>query len=287
MTGYERAGHSTIGPMASYTIHPTSVISAESELSEGVEIGPWCVLTGRVRLGPGVRLVANVHLNGPVDVGEGTILYPGACIGFPPQDYKFKLGDTTAGVRIGRDCLIREHVTVHAATKKDIPTTIGDKVFMMVSSHAGHDVTVGNNVILGNSVLLAGHVRIHDGVIMGGNAAIHQFAQVGRLAFVSGLTACPGDILPFCVSGERNTLNSVNLVGMRRAGFPREHITAVRNVFWHVLCKSLPRPEMLAALEEHGRNCPPVLEMAEFVRGSKRPIARGRRAGMAEEAGVQ
>jgi UDP-N-acetylglucosamine acyltransferase len=263
--------------MANTNIHPSAVVSAESELAEGVEIGPCCVLTGKVRLGEGVKLVASVHLAGPLEIGAGTTLYPGACIGFPPQDYKFKLGDPTAGVRIGRDCILREHVTVHAATRQDVPTTIGDRVFMMASSHAGHDARVGNGVVLVNGVLLAGHTTVFDSAILSGCCGVHQFARVGRMAFVSGLVGVPADIPPFCVTGARGVLSSVNLVGMRRAGFPREHVTAVRNVFWRVLCQRLPRHEMIAALEERGRDCPPVMEMAEFMKGSKRPIARGRR----------
>ena len=269
--------------MPAYTIHPTAIVSPESELAEGVDIGPWCMLTGRVRLGAGVRLVANVHLSGPVEVGPRTIFYPGACIGFPPQDYKFKLGDITAGVKIGQDSIIREHVTVHAASKADVPTTIGDKVFMMATSHAAHDVRVGNGVLICNSALLAGHSQVHDNAILSGNTAIHQFGQMGRMSFLSGGVACPSDIPPFCVAGGRNILSTVNLVGMRRAGFSREHITAVRNAFWHVLCERLPRKEMIAALEERGKNCPPVMEMAEFIKGSKRPLAKGRRSVEGEE----
>lgn len=270
--------------MPEYTIHPTAVVSPESELAQGVEIGPWCMLTGRVRLGAGVKLIASVHLSGPVELGAGTICYPGACVGFPPQDYKFKLGDPTAGVVIGKDCIIREHVNIHAATKADIPTTLGDRVFMMATTHAGHDARIGNGVIVCNGSLLAGHSWVHDNAIMSGNTAIHQFGQMGRLAFLSGGVACPTDIPPFCVCGGRSELSTVNLVGMRRAGFPREHITAVRNAFWHVLCERLPRQEMIAALEERGKDCPPVMEMAAFIRGSKRPLARGRRS--AETEGV-
>ena len=97
-------------------IHPTASVAREAVLADSVEIGPYCVLTGAVRLEAGVRLIGNVYICGPATIGEGTTIYPFACIGFPPQDVKFKLGDKTAGVVVGHHALIREHATIHAAS---------------------------------------------------------------------------------------------------------------------------------------------------------------------------
>lgn len=264
-------------------IHPTAIVGPECELGPGVDIGPWCMLAGRVRLGAGVRLVASVQLQGPLEIGANTIIYPYACLGFPPQDFKFKIGDPTAGVRIGPDSIIREHATVHAATKADVPTTLGTRVFMMSCSHVGHDGRIGNNVILANSALVAGHGQIGDNVMMSGNTSLHQFTRVGRLAFISGQEGTSCDVPPFCVVGGRNTINTVNLVGMRRSGMAREHVTGVRDAFWHVLRRNLTKKETIAQLEERGRDCPPVAEMAAFVAESKRAIARGATDSVLEE----
>jgi len=256
-------------------VHPSAVVDPRCRLGEGVDIGPGCVLSGDVTLGAGVRLVAGVHLCGPVTIGAGTILYPGACIGFPAQDFKFTMGMPTGGVVIGRDCIIREHVTVHAATKPDVPTTLGDKVFMMACSHAGHDARLGNNVILVNSALLAGHAEIQDNAIMSGNSAIHQFCRIGRMAFLSGNTGNSKDIPPFCISGSRNRIHGLNLVGLRRGGVPRQQITGLRRAFWEVLRPRLPLSEVVSRLQELGKENPLVAEIATFVAASKRGICQG------------
>lgn len=261
--------------MSSYNIHPTAIVGKECELSEGVEIGPFCVLSGRVKLAKAVRLVANVHICGPASIGESTVLYPGVCIGMPPQDYKFKIGDVTAGVTIGANTLIREHVTIHAATKTDVPTFIGDRVMMMVNSHVGHDSRLDNGVILANGALIAGHARVYENANISGNSAIHQFCRVGRLAFLSGSVGFSADLPPFCVAGARNRISSINLVGMRRAGISRDEITAVRHVYRDVLCRVLPRKETIAILRDKGASSPAIMEIAEFIAGSKRPIAPG------------
>jgi UDP-N-acetylglucosamine acyltransferase len=260
------------------TIHPSAVVDPKAEIAPDVEIGPFCHVdasSGLVRLAAGVRLVSHVHLSGPIEVGTGTTLYPHVALGQLPQDFKFTRGMPTAGVRVGSGCLIREGVTLHAATKPDVPTTVGDRVLMMVNSHAGHDAHIGNDCILANGSMLGGHARVGDKANISGNVAIHQFNRVGRLAFVSGGSAVSTDVPPFCVAWGRNRLHGVNLVGMRRNGFPREHIDKVKWAFIKVFRASLPRGEMLQVLDELAVDCPPVGEMAQFVREAKKPICAG------------
>jgi UDP-N-acetylglucosamine acyltransferase len=261
--------------MSKAVIHPTAIVGRECELGEGVEVGPYCIVSGRVKLAPGVRLLSHVQISGPVEVGENTKIYPFASLGFPPQDVKWKDGNPTAGVKIGRDCVIRENVTIHLASKTERPTTVGDTCFLMVASHLGHDARIGNNVTLVNNVLLAGHSEVGDSVTLGGGAGVHQFTRIGRLAFISGLVGVAMDVPPFCVSGARNTLHGLNLVGLRRAGMPRDHVTLLRKAFRSAFRVQLPRKEMLAVLRDLGRDCPPIMEMAEFVATAKRAIAPG------------
>lgn len=238
-----------------------------------------------MKIGPGARLVGHVYLNGPVEIGANTILYPFACVGFPGQDYKFKLGDPTAGVVIGSDCILREHTTVHAATKPDAPTRLGNRVFMMAGSHVGHDGSVGHNVIMVNNSCIGGHARLDDNCTLSGGVLIHQFCRVGRLAFVSGGSAMSTNVPPFCTAWGRNTLIGVNLVGLRRSGVAREHITEVRRAFRDCFYRqTLPKAEMVELLSERGRTCPPVAELAAFVAESNRPLSSGRARRAADES---
>ena len=253
-------------------IHASAIVSKESVIPPDAEIGPGCVLTGRVVLGAGVRLIGNVYLNGPIEIGTGTVVYPFACLGFEPQDVKFKPGMTTPGVKVGSNCTIREHVTLHQATKPDRPTSVGDNCFMMVGSHLGHDARIGNNVTLVNGAVLGGHAEVHDGATLGGGVAIHQFTRVGRLAMMQGHAGVSMDVPPFCVAMEVNRIVGLNLVGMRRSGMPRAHITRLDQAFREVFRVQLQRKEMVQRLETLGNDCPPVLEVATFIREAKRAI---------------
>ena len=256
-------------------IHPSAVISGDCTIPASCTIGPFCILEGPITLGENVKLISHVCLRGPLTIGDGTIVYPHAALGFEPQDLKIKPGFPTAGVRIGKDCLIRECVTIHAASKspdQGHPTTIGDRVFMMVSSHAGHDVRVDDDVVLVNAVLLAGHCHVARKATLGGEVAMHQFARVGEFAFVSGCTGHALDVPPYMIAGSRNHVHGINAVGLRRNGFPREHITMLRRAFREAFRVRLPRSEQVAVLRALAVDCPPVGVLADFVATSKRGV---------------
>lgn len=257
------------------TIHPTAVVSPQAQLDNSVEIGPYVVIDGAVTLGPGVRVLAHASLIGPLEVGEGTIIHPFASLGAPPQDYKFGPDSRTAGVRLGKGCIIREYASVHAATNETTPTILGDRCFLMVSSHIGHDCRIGNDVILVNYTGLAGHTEVGNKVTFSGHCGTHQFVRVGRMAFFSGCTHVGMDVPPFCVVNERQRLGSINHVGMRRSGMAREHITAVRSIFRKVFWNQVPSSERMEILREYAVDCPPIQEIADFVAASKRGIVPG------------
>lgn len=259
-------------------IHATAIVSKETVLADDVEIGPFCILEGKVTLGAGVRLLSHVNLAGPIEIGSGTIVYPGACLGFPGQDFKFKPGMETPGVKIGSGCIIREHVTVHAATKSERPTLIGDRVFMMACSHAGHDSRVHDDVILVNNALLAGHSEVESKAIISGNVGVHQFNRVGRFAMISGGSVISLDAPPFGIITGRNILRGVNVIGMRRNGYSAKDINIVRRAFREYLIKPCLREESLAGLRAGAAECPALEEIAVFIEKSKRGMARGTRS---------
>lgn len=257
------------------TIHPTAHVDPQCQIADSAVIGPLCVLTGPVRIDDGVRLIASVTIDGPVHIQRNATIYPYACIGFPPQDFKFTPGSPTAGVNIGQGSVLREQVVIHAASNTDTPTTIGPRNYLMATTHIGHDCITGANCILVTYAGLAGHVTLGDNVTISGHCGIHQHCRVGRLAFLSGGAGTSTDIPPFCTLNERNRIGGVNLVGMRRAGIPREHITEVRRFFRDALAPAIPRTDMLEMLAERAPQCPPLQEMRDFIAKAKRPICPG------------
>lgn len=213
------------------SIHPTAVIAKGAVIGADVAIGPYCVIGPEVTLADGLKLISHVVIDGHTEIGAGTEIFPFASIGHRPQDKKFN-GEPSRLV-IGERNVIREHVTMNPGTEGGgLYTRVGNDCLFMASSHVAHDCMVGNHVILANNATLAGHVTVGDGVIIGGLSAVHQFVRLGAYAFVGGMSGVSKDLIPYgMVTGDRGSLNGLNLVGLRRRNVSREDIKQIRDLY--------------------------------------------------------
>ena len=199
-------------------IHPTALVEPGAILGSGARVDD-------------VVLEAHVSVVGKTRIGSGSRVYPFASLGQPAQIYK---AATEAGrLEIGARCEIREHVTMNCGSPRDkMLTRVGDDCMFMVASHVAHDCTVGDKVIFANNATLGGHVVVGDNVFIGGMSAVHQFARIGEQAMIGGVTGVEGDVIPYgLVKGDRARLVGLNQVGLRRRGFSREDIHALRNFY--------------------------------------------------------
>jgi UDP-N-acetylglucosamine acyltransferase len=251
-------------------IHPTAVIDPAADIGADVEIGPYVVIEGDVRIGAGCILRAGAHVVGPVTMGCHNTIFSYAVIGEPPQHLKYN-GEPTRVV-IGDDNLIREHVTIHRGTDATGETRIGSRNFLMANCHVAHDCRIGNDCILVNGALLAGHCILENNAYISGNSALHQFVRIGRLALLSGVSATTKDIPPFVLQNRLNSVVGVNVIGMRRAGIPGSHIAAVRKAFHILYREGHVLPAALAKIEQEHGGIPEVTEMIAFIRASSRGI---------------
>lgn len=212
-------------------IHPTAIVSAKAQLGKNVEIGAYSIIGDQVVIGDDSTISSHVVIDGDTTIGKGNIIFPFVTIGQVPQDLKFH-GEKSKVV-IGDNNRIREHVTIHLGTEAGaMLTKIGSNCLLMVGVHVAHDCVVGDHVILANNATLAGHVEVGDHVIIGGLSAIKQFVRIGKHAMIGGMSGVENDVIPFgTVMGERASLEGLNLVGMKRRGFSREDIHALRNFF--------------------------------------------------------
>lgn len=212
-------------------IHQTAVIEDGASVHPTAKVGPYCVIGQNVSIGAGTVLESHVAVAGKTTIGDNCSIYPFASLGHSPQDLKFKGEDSE--VRIGDNCVIREHVTINPGTEGGGSLTkIGNNCLIMVAAHIAHDCILGNDVILVNNATLGGHVTIDDYAIIGGLSAVHQFVRIGAHAMIGGASGVETDIIPFgSATGNRAVLSGLNLTGMRRREFPREEIHSLRNAY--------------------------------------------------------
>ena len=212
-------------------IHQSSIVDAKAKISKNVKVGPFCYVGPEVQLGENVELISNVHLEGNTKIGSGTKIFPFASLGTQPQDLKYN--NEKNSITIGDNNIIREHVTINPGTEGGgSETMIGNNCLLMISSHVAHDCKIGNNVIIANNVPLGGHVTIEDSVVIGGNSAVQQFTRIGRLAMIGGMTGVLKDVIPFGLSvGNRNYLQGLNLIGLRRKKYENQKIIGLDKAY--------------------------------------------------------
>ncbi|WP_297322142.1 acyl-ACP--UDP-N-acetylglucosamine O-acyltransferase [uncultured Bartonella sp.] len=251
--------------MSGVEIHSTSIVENGAKLGTNVKIGPFCYIGSDAVIGDGCRLLSHVVIMGATTVGENSVVYPNAVLGGDPQNNKHKGGRTT--LVIGKNCIIREGVTMHRGSDTSSATTIvGDDCEFLAYAHVAHDCVLGNHVTFSNNVMIGGHVVIGDYVIIGGGGAVHQFVRVGHHAFVGGLAALVGDLIPYgSAIGVHAWLGGLNIIGMKRSGLPHSEIHAVRHAVEMLFDHTKPVRERAGDVRLAFPDSPAVTEIIDFV----------------------
>jgi UDP-N-acetylglucosamine acyltransferase len=254
-------------------VHLTSVIGPDVELAAGVDIGPLCLLEGKIRIGARTRLIGHVTILGITELGADNVLHPGAVIGDEPQDLTYT--GVARSVKIGDRNVFREYTTVHRGSEQGDITVMGNDNFMMQNAHVAHDCRIGNSTIIAGGALLAGWVELGDRALVSGNCVVHQYTRIGRLAMMRGLSRTSRDVPPFCIMDGTHTLRGINVVGLKRAGIPSKSIHALRHAFTGLFGTRQNLKLAIERLEKSGDATPEVTEMVNFIKASKRGVAFG------------
>ncbi|WP_424191469.1 acyl-ACP--UDP-N-acetylglucosamine O-acyltransferase [Ampullimonas aquatilis] len=210
------------------SIHATAIIDKAAQLDEGVTVGAFTVIGPHVQIGKGTQIGHHCVIEGHTTIGQDNHIMHFASLGAAPQDKKYK-GEPTQLV-IGDRNTIREFVTFNLGTTQDTGITkIGNDNWIMAYVHIAHDCMVGNHTIFANNSQLAGHVEVGDWVILGGFTGVHQFVKIGAHAFTAISSVVLQDIPPFVMAaGNTAEQHGINTEGLKRRGFSKDAITAIR-----------------------------------------------------------
>tara|TARA_B100000989_G_C19403922_1_gene411206 strand:- start:19 stop:801 length:783 start_codon:yes stop_codon:yes gene_type:complete len=253
-------------------IHETAIVDKKAKISDSAIIGPYSIIGPYVEIEEGSEIQSHVILQGNTIIGKNTKIFPFASIGTSPQDLKYS-GEYTK-LEIGNNNIIREHVTINIGTQGGGGITkIGNNNLMMIGAHIAHDCKVGNNTVIANCAAIAGHAEIADDVIIGGNCGIQQFTRIGKMAMIGGMTAVSRDVIPYGLSfGNRNYLEGINLVGLRRKKVSNKEILSLSEAYKEIF-KTKALHENLTKLSEKLKSNIYVMEIIDFINhDKKRPI---------------
>lgn len=256
-------------------INNTAIIHKSAQIADGVEIGPNVVIGENVKLESGVKIVANAYLEF-CEIGEGTIISPFASIGTPPQDLGYK-GEPTK-VIVGKNCLIKENVTINrAANAGDLTTRVGNKCLLMVGSHIAHNCQLEDEVILANLATLGGHVQVGFGAFIGGMGVYHQNIRIGEMVIVGGFSAARQDILPYAKCDGRPAIAvGLNVIGLKRRGVSQEDRNVINEAFKILSSPNFNTSQSIDEVRKQGLTNQYIEKMIEFIKTSKRGVGFGR-----------
>lgn len=254
-------------------IHPTALVDPGAQLGPRVEVGPFSIIGPDVVIGADSKIGPHVVIKGPTRLGERNQVFQFASVGEDCQDKKYQ-GEPTRLI-MGDDNVVREGVTIHRGTVQDQQLTqIGHRNLFMAYSHVAHDCIVGNDCILANQATLAGHVTLGDFVILGGLSAVHQFSRVGSHAMCGGGSIILKDIPAFTmISGHPAETHGINYEGLKRRGFSKAAMQALRNAYKTVFRKGLGLQEAIALLEAE-EPLPELQIFIDSIKNSQRGITR-------------
>lgn len=253
------------------SIHPQAYVEQGAKIGKNVVIEPFAVIKKNVIIEDNATIKSNAYIDGYTTLKKNVVIWPGACIGTKPQDLKYK-GEKSL-VEIGENTEIREFVTINSSCLENSKIQIGQNCLIMAYCHIAHNCSVGNNVIMANNSMLAGHVSIEDYVIIGGMTPVHQFSRIGKYAMVGGFSGVSHDIPPFTIGrGLPYRLGGLNIIGLKRRGFPLEVRNELAKAFRFTFRMGLRLDEALKKIERELKPIEEIRYWVQFCRTTKRGI---------------
>ncbi len=255
-------------------IHPSSIIDPSAKIASSVEIGPFCLIGPNVEIGEDTKVESHVILKGPTKIGKKNHIFQFSTLGDGSPDKKYNNEPTT--LVIGNENIIREGVTIHRGTVQDRgETLIGDRNLIMAYSHIAHDCVLGDDIVLTNQAALAGSVNVGNGAILGGYAIVHQFCSIGSYSFCAMGSAVNKDIPAYVkVRGNPARPFGINTTGIKRIGYSKETIEALRSAYRAIYRKKLTVDEAIDELKLTRKKYKEVDLFIESIENSTRGISR-------------
>lgn len=251
-------------------------VSKEAKIANNVRIAPYAIIGPNVEIGEGSWVGSHTVIEGRTKIGKNNQIFQFASIGAIPQDKKYHGEDSL--LEIGDGNVFREFCTVHLGTENGGGITkIGSNNLIMNYVHIAHDCIVGNNIVFSNNASLAGHVIVNDHVIFGGFAKVAQFTRLGAYSLLVANIDLGKDILPYVIAGgsvDTMKLYGLNIIGLKRHGFPENTIQKLKDAYNIILRKGLTVPQAIEELEKMVIDCREIQLFIDILKQSERGILR-------------
>jgi UDP-3-O-[3-hydroxymyristoyl] glucosamine N-acyltransferase len=211
---FARAAKLLRDPDRNREIHPTAIVPASAKIGKNVAIGPRAILGERVKIGDETtigagsvigddvnigshcRLDSNVTIYPTTTLGDRVIVQAGVILGSAGFGYvrDSETGHYEQFPQIGRlviedDVEIGANATIDRGALDETRIRRGTKIDNLV--HIGHNVQIGQDVVIAAQTGLSGSVTIEDNVVMGGQVGIADHVRVEAGAILGAQSGIP------------------------------------------------------------------------------------------------
>jgi len=211
---FARAAKLLRDPESDREIHSTAIVPASAKIGKNVAIGARAILGEHVKVGDETtissgsvigndavigshcRIDPNVAIYPGTTLGDRVVVQAGAVLGSEGFGY---VRDSETGryeqfPQIGRliiedDVEIGANSTIDRGALDETRIRRGTKIDNLV--HIGHNVQIGQDVVIAAQTGLSGSVTIEDNVIMGGQVGIADHVRVEAGAILGAQSGIP------------------------------------------------------------------------------------------------
>src|ERR1022692_1778211 len=215
-------------PRRTRAIHPSAVVPASAEIGKNVAIGPRAILGEHVKVGDETTIGAGSVIGGNAGEDEGeavtrgdaikigshcrldpnVTIYPGTTLGDrvivqagavlrragfgyvrDSQTGRYEQFPQVGRLVIEDDVEIGAHSTVDRGALDETRIGRGTKIDNLV--HVGHNVQIGQDVVIAAQAGLSGSAVVEDNVIIGGQVGIADHVRIEEGAILGAQSGIP------------------------------------------------------------------------------------------------
>lgn len=181
--------HTWIGPGVvieeNVSIGDLTSIGANSVIGAGVSIGREC------QIGPNVTIYSGTHLRDRVIVQAGTVLGSTGFGYVRDENGKYQLFPQLGQLLIEEDVEIGANCAVDRGALDATVIRRGTKLDNMV--HVGHNVDIGEDVVIAAQTGISGSSRIGNNAIVGGQVGIADHVEIEDGAILGAQSGIPSN----------------------------------------------------------------------------------------------
>jgi UDP-3-O-[3-hydroxymyristoyl] glucosamine N-acyltransferase len=170
----------------------SNMISESAEIGEGTIIQPGAFIGNNVKVGKNCIIHANVSIYDNTVIGNNVILHSNTVIGGDAYYFQKRKDGFVKFLSAGR-VIIHDKVEIGASCSIDKGVTgdtiIGEGTKMDNQCQVGHDTVIGKHCLIGAFAAIAGVTVIEDEVIIWARVAINKDLVIGEKAVIMATSA--------------------------------------------------------------------------------------------------